>query len=280
MKKLIILIISLSIEIPAQQYIDSFGKFGNAVSLSINPAGNIFVADADENEIIKFDTLGNEMNKIGGYGWNPSAFDFPADVFASTLKIYVADKNNNRIQVFDKDLNFRYELTNEKTESEFYSFAYPIGCGVSNQGDFFILDSDNKRILKYNMTGGYLLEIGGTDAGSFALNEPKHFAVSNDGKVLVIDGNKIIVFDQYGTGLLKLAAEIEPKNINVTFSILTINNDTTIKFIDLSKRDAEFKTISFKNDLGDMHIKDSSIFNSKLYLLTSKTIFVYDLSAN
>jgi len=88
-----------------------FGKFSNAVSFSINPVGSIYITDADKNEIIKLDTLGNELNRIGGYGWNPAAFDFPADIFAQTLKVYVADKNNNRIQVFDKDLNFRYELT-------------------------------------------------------------------------------------------------------------------------------------------------------------------------
>lgn len=279
MKKLIITLFFLTPQFFAQQYIDTFGKFRNAVSFSINPAGNIYVADADENEIIKLDTLGNEASRIGGYGWNPAAFDFPADIFAQTLKVYVADRNNNRIQVFDKDLNFRYELTSEKTESEFITFAYPIGCGVSNQGDFFILDSDNKRILKYNMTGGFLLEIGGTDAGNFSLNDPKHFAVSNDGKIFVIDDNKIFVFDQYGAGLIKLEAGIEPKNINVTFSMLTINNDQTLKYIDLSKRDTEFRTISFEDELNGMLINDSIIFNSKLYLLTSKTIFVYDLSA-
>ncbi len=279
MKKLIIILIILTTHNFAQQYVDMFGKFSNAVSFSINPVGSIYITDADKNEIIKLDTLGNELNRIGGYGWNPAAFDFPADIFAQTLKVYVADKNNNRIQVFDKDLNFRYELTSEKTESEFITFAYPIGCGVSNQGDFFILDSDNKRILKYNMTGGFLLEIGGTDAGNFTLNDPKHFAVSNDGKIFVIDENKIFVFDQYGTGLIKLEAGIEPKNINVTFSMLSINNDYTLKYIDLSKRDTEFRTISFEDELDGLLINDSIIFNSKLYLLTSKTIFVYDLSA-
>ena len=82
------------------------GSFNFASSLSINSSGNLYVADTGTNEIIELDTLGNILKTIGGFGRKELSFDLPDDVFANTLNVYVADKNNDRIQIFDKDLNF------------------------------------------------------------------------------------------------------------------------------------------------------------------------------
>ncbi len=62
------------------------------------------------NEIVKLDTLNNALKSIGGYGWSNSTFDEPVDIYATDLRVYVTDKNNNRVQVFDKDLNFLFLL--------------------------------------------------------------------------------------------------------------------------------------------------------------------------
>ncbi len=145
------------------QQVAEIGDFYQASSFSINAAGFIYVTDAGANEIIKLDTLGNELISIGGYGWSESAFDEPVDIFATTLNLYVADKNNHRIQFFDKDLNYLSEFGTNDIDNPDYAFAYPTSCATSNQGDFYILDSDNLRVLKYDLNGNFLIEIGNHD---------------------------------------------------------------------------------------------------------------------
>ena len=132
---------------------NALGKFTDASSFSYNPSGFFYVADRHTNEIFKIDTLGNIIKYIGGYGWDESNFDDPIFIFSTLLNVYVTDKNNHRIQIFDKDLNYITQLSNKNLEStnknlENSKFGYPLGCVVSSMGDFFVLDSENKRILK------------------------------------------------------------------------------------------------------------------------------------
>ena len=251
------------------------GIFSKASAFYINPRGFIYVTDSDRDEIIKLDTLGNIVKFIGGYGWSQSAFDDPVDVFATTLNVYVSDKNNNRIQILDKDLNFLYEFNTRKYENPTYKFAYPTSCSVSNQGDLFVLDSDNSRILKYDLRGDFLLEIGNYDAGSFALTNPKAFAISPDSKLFVIDGNELVVFDQFGTGLLKMDPGFEPSNINITFAKLVLNNVSTIKYLDLTNPGSALILFTTDQEGEEGEIVESLIFNNKLYILTENKILIY-----
>jgi hypothetical protein len=88
-------------------FIKSFGNFQSAASFDIDLNGNFYVSDIEENNIVKLDSLGNEIVSIGGYGWSESSFDRPVSIITNTLSVYVADENNDRVQRFDKDLNFR-----------------------------------------------------------------------------------------------------------------------------------------------------------------------------
>ncbi len=187
-------------------YERSFGNFENASSFYINPVGYIFVTDIDTDEIYVLDTLGNMIHSIGGYGWSNSAFDTPVDIFADALTIFVADKNNHRIQRFDKNLNFIFQVSTRENEIEEESFGYPLSAVTSNLGDIFILDSENSRIIKFDLFGNFLQNFGGYDYGNYSLEQPKQLAVSMQNNIFVIDNNQIIIFDAYGNGIGKAEA--------------------------------------------------------------------------
>ena len=258
-------------------YSGQIGSFTSAKSFSINSLGYIYVSDVSSNEIIKLDTLGKVIKTVGGYGWNESSFDYPVDVFATPLNIYVADKNNNRIQLFDKDLNFISFFTTHDSDDDRIKFRYPICSAVSSQGDIFILDSDNRRILKFNSKWEYQISIGSFDAGSFALVNPKHFIITNDAKILVVDSKYLFLFDQFGNGIKKIQLPFEPENINSTFRIISVNDKSQISFFaDADLESINFNPTIFKPELED-DIEDSIIYNSKLYLLTKNTIFIYKI---
>jgi len=277
--KIIIYITLLPINLIFSQnyfYSLSFGNFSNATSFHINPQGFLFVIDQSNNEIIKLDTLGNLIKTIGGYGWDNLSFDSPEDIFTNTLNIYVADKNNDRIQIFDKDLNYLSSFVSRSTIDENTTFRYPTSVGVSNQGDFFILDSDNARILKFGFDGKFLTTIGGLDAGTFSLRNPKKFAISSDSRIITLDNNQLVIFDQFGNNISKLDLYSKPVNINSTLFGLTVVYDDKID-VSINPNILDFVTFRLESQL---NFKDALIYNTKLYILTSDSILVYNSIPN
>ncbi|PKL89646.1 MAG: hypothetical protein CVV23_04020 [Ignavibacteriae bacterium HGW-Ignavibacteriae-2] len=252
---------------------NEIGRFTSASSFSINSAGFIYVTDISKNEVLKLDRKGKVLKSVGGFGWGNESFDNPIDVNANMLNVYVTDHNNNRIQFFDKDLNFLFEFNSKNIENNRYAFAYPKSCVVSNQGDMFVLDGDNQRILKFNTKGNFVSEIGNTDSGEYALDNPKKLAISNDGKLFVSDGQMVKVFDYFGTGIIKINSELKNANLNVSGFILTINDNNKIKLLDLLKGDNKF--VEFIPKESDEDIVSSIAINNYLYVLTPTCILIY-----
>ncbi|UCH66086.1 MAG: NHL repeat-containing protein [Ignavibacterium sp.] len=264
------------ISLPQQfKYERSFGEFKNATAFYINAAGVVFVTDDITDAVYQLDTLGNVFLAIGGYGWEIDAFDDPVDIFADALKVLVADRNNNRIQRFDKNLNFIFEFKTEDNDIEAERFRYPLSAAPSNLGDVFILDSDNLRIVKFDLFGNYLQDIGGYDYGSYVLSAPKQLAISMDNNLYVIDGNNIFIFDNYGTALGLIEAEEELRSIRIIFNWLTTNTKEIIYFSNLRSREQNLIEAILTGYEEKLEIVSSLIFNKKLYVLTPTTIHIF-----
>ncbi len=249
------------------------GDFTDASCFDINAAGFIFICDSETNEVYKLSPAGITLKTIGGYGWSASAFDNPVDIFATTLNVYVTDQNNHRIQIFDKDLNFLSSFTTSSREDERYKFAYPRSCIVSNQGDLFVLDGDNQRVLKYDLRGNFILEIGNTDAGEFALDDPQDIAVSNSTNLYIADGDIIKVFDVFGSGLARLNSGLSEPKLTIQDNILTISSELKIKYLNLRNQSAGFK--NFDPHLDGTLIRKAIVTDYAIYVLIPDKILKY-----
>ncbi len=276
MNKLFILfLIFTNILFPQKFYLSqTIGTFENASSFWIVPNGFIYITDKDKDEVIQLDTSGNVLKDVGGFGWNQSQFDEPADVFADPLSVYVADKNNHRIQRFDRNLNFISELYTRDKDNPDQSFGYPISCAVSNQGDLFVLDSENKRILKFDLFGNFKLQLGGIDAGQFALFNPISMSIGASGIVFVADQKSILTFDQFGNGITKIVFDEEIISLRILFDKITVVLKNKILFASISDENIEFHNLLFENNMNEK-IVSSILFNNKLYILTPKQILIY-----
>ena len=71
--------------------------------------GNIFISDGYINSrVAKFDKNGDWVKSWGERGSGPGQFNTPHTIAADAKgNIYVADRGNRRIQVFDGDGNLR-----------------------------------------------------------------------------------------------------------------------------------------------------------------------------
>jgi len=252
------------------------GQFVNASSFYVNPAGFIYVTDIRTDEITVLDTLGNLILNIGGYGWRQSAFDYPADIYADALKVYVVDKNNHRIQRFDKNLNFNFQIFTRNSEIEQERFGYPLSAVMSNQGDIFILDSENSRIVKLDIFGNFLQNFGGYDYGNYALQKPVQLAVSMQNNIFVIDRNQIIMFDQYGNGTGKITGIEEYTSMRIIFEWLTVTSKDKIYIANLRSPEMSLREVLLEGTEDKLEIVSALIFNNKLYVLSKKEILIFN----
>jgi DNA-binding beta-propeller fold protein YncE len=89
------------------------GQFRQVTDVAWNAQGDIFVSDGYINSrIAKFDSDGNWIKSWGGPGTGPSQFNNPHALVVDKAsgQVFVADRNNDRIQVFDGDGKFLRQI--------------------------------------------------------------------------------------------------------------------------------------------------------------------------
>ena len=81
--------------------------FHHPTDVSITPAGEIYVSDGYRNcRVHKYDAGGNLLMSWGEPGDGQGQFNLVHSVWEHKGRVYVADRQNNRIQVFDQDGTF------------------------------------------------------------------------------------------------------------------------------------------------------------------------------
>lgn len=179
--------------------------------VSADANGNIYVTDTGNNRLQKFTPHGDIISFIGGFGWEREQFQLPIDlVVYNSLDIYIADLENSRIERYDKDLNYITSYYSNENWNPKYQFAFPISVCLSLHGDFFIVDSENDRIIKLNPSFEPELSFGGYDWGQGVLKEASHIYVSKNDIVYVTDiaAHKIFVYDYYGNYLFDIGSQV------------------------------------------------------------------------
>jgi hypothetical protein len=88
------------------------GQFRQPTDVTWDPQGNIFLSDGYINSrIAKFDKNGHWVTSWGTPGNKPGEFNTPHSIAADAKgNIYVADRGNRRIQVFDSNGVFQHEI--------------------------------------------------------------------------------------------------------------------------------------------------------------------------
>jgi len=89
------------------------GQFRQPTDVTWDPNGDIFISDGYVNSrVAKFDKNGDWVKQWGTFGSDPGQFNTPHSIASDAEgNIYVADRGNRRIQVFDSDGMLLREIT-------------------------------------------------------------------------------------------------------------------------------------------------------------------------
>lgn len=84
------------------------GRFNQPTDIAWNSAGDMFISDGYKNSrVAKIDKNGDWVKSWGERGNGPGQFNTPHSIAVDAKdNVYVADRGNSRIQVFDSDGNF------------------------------------------------------------------------------------------------------------------------------------------------------------------------------
>jgi streptogramin lyase len=77
------------------------GQMSDAEGMAFDPAGNLWVADVDNNRVEEFSASGVYLGQVGSAGSGPGQFQWPEGLaFDAAGNLWVADTANNRLQEF------------------------------------------------------------------------------------------------------------------------------------------------------------------------------------
>ena len=88
------------------------GVYNRPTDVAWGPDGSIFIADGYNNSrVVKLAPDGTWLKEYGTYGSGDGQFNTVHGIAAGYGHVYVADRGNRRLQVFDYDLNFERYIT-------------------------------------------------------------------------------------------------------------------------------------------------------------------------
>jgi DNA-binding beta-propeller fold protein YncE len=155
--------------------------FNGPTDVAFGPNGDVYVTDGYGNSrVVKFTKAGTFVRTWGRKGTGPSEFNTPHSIVVDKRgRVYVGDRENNRIQIFDPD---------GKLLTQWTHLGSPWGLYLTPDETLYMADGrTNNRVLKLNLEGQVLGAFGkpGKLPGEFLFAH--HLTVSPAGEIYVAE---------------------------------------------------------------------------------------------
>lgn len=161
-----------------------------------------------EVELLLDDGGFNEVTASGTEGQNADQFNFPSDVayYHDRGHIYVADKYNHRIQVFDAKYDGMMIFLDQFENEELIT---PTMLQITKKQMLLVTDAGHRAVLVFTLDGKYCHQFGDLD-------DPRGICQDPAGNILVADRNErnIQVFLENFDHLTTIQVEGAMDNMN------------------------------------------------------------------
>ena len=158
------------------------GHFHDPASMSFLPDGSFYVADGYTNaRVVKFDKNGKYLAAWGTKGSAHGQFNLVHAVgIDANRRLYVADRVNNRVQIFDESGKFLDVWPGTRSVTQIVA---------TEDGGIWMAIAGYNRFAKFDQNGQLLYHVGATGAAPGLIDNPHQFAVDRDGNIYVADAN-------------------------------------------------------------------------------------------
>jgi len=126
--------------------------FNLPTDVALDPDGNLYTSDGyGNNRVHKFSPDGELLLSWGEPGEGPGQFDIPHGIWIREGKVYVADRQNHRIQIFTLDGEYI---------DQWGGFKQPCDLSIDEAGIVYVPELQG-RVSILNLEGEILARIGG-----------------------------------------------------------------------------------------------------------------------
>jgi DNA-binding beta-propeller fold protein YncE len=168
---------------------DGPDQFDRPTDVAVSPSGAFYVADGYGNSrVLKFSKEGKLLTQWGKKGRGDGEFRLPhAICLDGRGRVYVGDRENDRVQVFDADGRFLARFT---------ASGAPYGLFLTGEGRLFVADGRAHWVKVLDLEGRVLGRWGEKGQGPGQFLVPHAVCVDSHGAVYVaeVDGRRVQKF--------------------------------------------------------------------------------------
>ena len=125
------------------------GQFIRPFGVAFDDINNLYVTDSYNHRVQKFNTHGNYVLQFGGKGTGTGRLNYPIGITTYQDKLYVADRENFRISVFQND----HGIIGQKKLSQHFDVT------VNINGEILVADWGHHCIYTFSLDGHYINSI-------------------------------------------------------------------------------------------------------------------------
>jgi DNA-binding beta-propeller fold protein YncE len=157
---------------------DDVLHFNQPTDVAWDRDGNIYVADGYGNSrVLKFDKYGRPLLGWGMKGSGPGQFDTPHTIVIDGDLVYVGDRENARIQIFDRSGQFLRQWT----------LGHPFSLVLAPDHVLYMADAIAGRIVRIDPKGKIVGVFEGPQLGQGPHFDPHEIALAPDGTIFTAE---------------------------------------------------------------------------------------------
>ena len=150
--------------------------------LAFGPSGDVFVVQGHgrgDGRVLRFDKTGKLITSWGGKGTGPGQFDIAHSIVIDARQlVYVADRQNRRVQIFD---------INGKFVKEWKFAGLPCGLLIGRDQQMYLVSGYAGQILKLDANGRAVAATGQPGKGLGEFGEAHYMTLGPSGEIFVAD---------------------------------------------------------------------------------------------
>lgn len=186
----------------ANHYDYRFPSMGLPFQMTVNDQDKLFVMDSKRVHI--FDQNFVQLASLGtdGSGDGNDQFFEPQNVYIDhQQKLYIADRLNHRIQIFDANHNYLGTFQGDRTGKDYNTFRSCSGMAVDKLGNIYVGENfDRHHILIFDQDFNIIGRLGDGTMGTSneQLSNPYSITFDQENNIYVVDrwNHRVQIFNQ------------------------------------------------------------------------------------
>jgi DNA-binding beta-propeller fold protein YncE len=200
--------------------VQTLGNAGGGRTALVEPSGittdafgRIYVTDASQHRLVRFDARGTWLGEAGALGSGPGDLRRPAAVTAvGSLGVAVLDRENQRVVLYDLFGRLVGVLVDFAALEDELGRVDPVALAADRGGALYVADADRDRVLELDFSGRYVRSLGGFGVGAGSFRGLAGLATGPGGGLVTAErtGARVQLLDAAGSPLATWPLPVRP----------------------------------------------------------------------